>query len=205
MKHLSAFLLSVISSAALAQTPGALDSNPAPAQFTANEDNSSGGCVPIGLTVSGESVFPIHCKAFLERQRGPAAEQKSAAVEEKPAAVEEKPAVAEVKPATVEEKPAVAEEKPAAKQPEATQEAKRSEEAAPGESKSMRKAAETIPLPPRRDPRQHAAGSNDCSRFRSYDPASGTYKSYDGQMRSCHQPAGSASIEKTYLLSRSTG
>ncbi|MGB8400578.1 BA14K family protein, partial [Bradyrhizobium sp.] len=42
-------------------------------------------------------------------------------------------------------------------------------------------------------------------RFRSYDPASGTYKSYDGQMRSCHQPAGSASIEKTYLLSRSTG
>jgi hypothetical protein len=203
MKHLLAFVLSVISAAALAQTPGAPDANPAPAQLTASEDNSSGGCIPIGLTASGESVFPIQCKAFLERQREAAAEQKPTVAEQQSAAVEEKPAAAE-------QKPTVAEEKPAAQQPVAAQEAKRSEQAALGEAKPISKAAETIPLPPRRDPKQRvagsrAAGSNGCTRFRSYNPASGTYKSFDGQMRPCPQPAGGGAVEKTYLLSRSTG
>jgi hypothetical protein len=32
--------------------------------------------MPIGLTASGEIVFPIQCKEFIERQRGKAVEQK---------------------------------------------------------------------------------------------------------------------------------
>jgi hypothetical protein len=38
-----------------------------------------GGCMPIGLTVSGEMVFPIQCKEFIDRHRGKAVEQKPAA------------------------------------------------------------------------------------------------------------------------------
>jgi hypothetical protein len=42
--------------------------------------------MPIGLTASGEIVFPIQCRELIERQRGKAVEQKPAAVEEKPVA-----------------------------------------------------------------------------------------------------------------------
>jgi hypothetical protein len=38
------------------------------------------------LTASGEIVFPIQCKEFLEQEREMAVEQKPAAVEETPAA-----------------------------------------------------------------------------------------------------------------------
>lgn len=86
IKSLLALLLSVMSSAALAQTTGALNPSPVPAQPSVNEDVPPGGCMPIGLTVSGDIVFPIQCKEFIERRRGAAVEQKPAAVEEKPAA-----------------------------------------------------------------------------------------------------------------------
>jgi hypothetical protein len=42
--------------------------------------------MPIGMTASGEMVFPIQCKAIIERERGKVVEQKPAAVEEKAAA-----------------------------------------------------------------------------------------------------------------------
>jgi hypothetical protein len=47
------------------------------------EDVPPGGCMPIGLTASGEIVFPIQCKEFIERQRGTTVQQKPAVVEEK--------------------------------------------------------------------------------------------------------------------------
>jgi hypothetical protein len=34
--------------------------------------------MPIGLTASGEIVFPIQCKEFIERERGKTVEQKPA-------------------------------------------------------------------------------------------------------------------------------
>ena len=40
--------------------------------------------MPIGLTASGEIVFPIQCKEFIERQRGQALEQKATALERRP-------------------------------------------------------------------------------------------------------------------------
>ena len=84
MKQLLALLLSVTSGAALAQTTGTVDPGAAPAEPSAKADVPSGGCMPIGLTASGEMVFPIQCNGIIERGRGKAAEQKPA--EEKPAA-----------------------------------------------------------------------------------------------------------------------
>jgi BA14K-like protein len=86
MNLLLALLLTVMSGAALAQTTGTANPSSAPAAPSVKEDVPPGGCMPIGLTASGEIVFPIQCKEFIERQRGNAVEQKPAAVEEKAAA-----------------------------------------------------------------------------------------------------------------------
>ena len=79
-----ALLLSVMSGVTFAQITGTVNPSPAPAEPSVKEDEPPpGGCMPIGLTVSGEMVFPIQCKEFIERHRGKAVEQKPAAVEEK--------------------------------------------------------------------------------------------------------------------------
>jgi hypothetical protein len=86
MYRLSALLLFLMSGAAIAQTTGTVNPSPALAEPSMKEEEPvPGGCMPIGLTVSGEMVFPIECKEFIERHRGKAVEQKPAAVEEKPA------------------------------------------------------------------------------------------------------------------------
>src|SRR3977135_1594780 len=81
MQRLLALLLTAMSGAALAQTTGTVDPSPAPAEPSVKEDVPPGGCMPIGLTASGEIVFPIQCKEFIERQRGKAVEQKPSAEE----------------------------------------------------------------------------------------------------------------------------
>jgi outer membrane biosynthesis protein TonB len=158
MNRLSALLLILMSGAAIAQTTGTLNPTLAPAEPTVKEDVPPGGCMPIGLTASGEIVFPIQCRELIERQRGKAVEQKPA-VDEKPIAVEEKPAV------------------------------KQSEDVAPKNSQPAIKPVETVLLPKRVEhkPRERAMSSDDanCSRYHSYDPASGTYTGYDGQRHSC--------------------
>ena len=53
-----------------------------------------GGCTPIGVTASGEIVFPFTCKGFLERVRGPMEEPKPAAQAEKPAPAQKSEAAA---------------------------------------------------------------------------------------------------------------
>ena len=74
----------------------------------------------------------------------------------------------------MEQKPAAVEEKPAAKQ---------SGGVAPENSKPAIKPVETAPLPKRRVSSQD--GGYGCQHYRTYDPASGTYKGYDGQSHSC--------------------
>ena len=155
MKRFLALLLSVMSGAALAQTTGAVNPNPAPAEPSVKEDVPPGGCMPIGLTVSGKIVFPIQCKEFIERHRGEAVEQKPAIVEENPAAVEEKPA------------------------------AKQSEAVAPETSKPVNKPVETLQKRVEHEPYQRAMRSDNCKSYRTYDPASGTYRGFDGQRRVC--------------------
>ena len=186
---LLAILVSVAGSAALAQTTGAVNPSAAPAQPSGNADVPPGGCMPIGLTTSGEIVFPIQCKEFIERHRGaaveekPAAEQKPAAVQAKPAAVEEKPAAVEAKPAAVEEKPAAVEQKPAAVEEKSA--ARQSESVAPEDRKPANKPVETLQKRVEHEPHQRAMRSDNCKSYRTYDPASGTYRSYDGRRRVC--------------------
>src|SRR6266568_1422161 len=149
MKRLLALLvfLPLMSSAALAQTTGALDPSPAPAKPSVSEDVPPGGCMPIGLTAAGEIVFPIQCRALIERARGNAVEQKPAAAGGKSATVEEKPAA-------LEQKPAAAEEKTAAKQ---------SDDVAPEDSKPANQSLETVPLPKHGERRQRTASGESCT------------------------------------------
>jgi BA14K-like protein len=190
MKWLLALLLSVMSSAALAETTGAVNPGSVPAQPpSANDDVPPGGCMPIGMTTAGEIVFPIQCKEFIERHRGaavedkPAAEQKPTAVQAKPAAVEEKPAIVEAKPAAVEEKPATVEQKPAAVEQKSA--ARQSESVAPEDRKPANKPVEKLQKRVEHEPHQRATRSDNCKGYRTYDPASGTYRGYDGQRRVC--------------------
>jgi hypothetical protein len=193
-------LLGVMSGAALPQNIGSEDPRAAPAEPPA----PAGDCVPIGLTVSGEIVFPFHCKEFIERQK--AANQRNAAEEnQKPTAADkkpdagqektvakqsaaaEKPAIAEVKPATAERKPAAVEEKPAAVEEKTA--AKQLESVVPENSKPATETVGTVSLPKRveREARERIGPWPGCTHFRSYDPASGTYKTYDGQRRQCRE------------------
>jgi hypothetical protein len=80
-----ALLLSVMSGA-LAQTTGTVNPSAVPAESSGKEDVPPGGCMPIGMTASGEMVFPIQCKGIIERERGKSVEQNPSAVEQKPAA-----------------------------------------------------------------------------------------------------------------------
>ena len=86
MYRLSALFL-LISGAAIAQTTGTLNPNSKPA-----EDVPPGGCMPIGMTASGEMVFPIQCKGIIERGRGGPLEQKPAILEDNATKKSEAPA-----------------------------------------------------------------------------------------------------------------
>jgi hypothetical protein len=138
-RHASALccVLAVISvavtrDAAFAQTSNTPDPKPAPAESSATQDGMPppGGCKPIGLTVSGEVVFPLECKEFIERQkamnqRPPGPEPKSEIPEPKSAAAEAKPVAGEAKPAVTDDKSAAVEDKPAVvKDPSETADAK---------------------------------------------------------------------------------
>ena len=180
-----------------------------------------GGCHPIGVTVSGEIVFPMTCKDFIERHK--AADRASSAAETKPASGEASkaptaveagkalttgeadraPATADVssappaaeaskapaapdsgKPNEKDAKPAAA-EAPAneAARPVTTQAA-----VAPATADTVKSSAEpatTAALSKRTHARNRVAGSPGCTRFRTYDAASGTYRDYGGHRRSC--------------------
>jgi hypothetical protein len=64
---LCSVLLMLTGAAAFAQSADSA-TPPAPAQPSA-QDQATGGCEPIGLTASGEIVFPFRCKDMVERQR----------------------------------------------------------------------------------------------------------------------------------------
>jgi len=283
MKRLLALLLSVISSAALAQTTATVNPNPVPVQPSATDDVPPGGCMPIGMTASGDIVFPIQCKAFIERHRGAPVELKPATLEDKPAAKQSegkelegkhsedkpsegkhseelapeigKPADRPVERAVLEEKAtarqsevmtpetmppqgkqsegtqsegkplegsapesskpadkpvgtAPSEQKSAARQSEGSQseglpsedkhledkhleakhlDGKHLEEPAPETGKPATKPAEAVSSPKRAEltGRERANNLGNCTHYRTYNAASGTYRSYDGRVRPC--------------------
>src|SRR6266480_600001 len=229
MKRLLALLLSVMSSAALAQTTATVNPNPVPVQPSATDEVPPGGCMPIGMTASGDIVFPIQCKAFIERHRGAPVELKPATLEDKPAAKqsegkelegkhsEDKPSegkhseelAPEIgKPADRPVERAVLEEKATARQSEGSQseglpsedkhledkhleakhlDGKHLEEPAPETGKPATKPAEAVSSPKRAEltGRERANNLGNCTHYRTYNPASGTYRSYDGRVSPC--------------------
>jgi hypothetical protein len=187
-----------------------------------------GGCNPIGVTASGEIVFPMTCKDFIERHK--AADRDSSAAETKPAVAEASRAPATVgagkatttaeankasatadvssAPAAVEaiKAPTAAEArgapttadpgkldkkdaKPAAAKAPADEAARpvtKQSTVAPAPADTVNSAAEpatTAALPKRT--RARVAGSPSCTKFRTYDAASGTYRDFGGQRRPC--------------------
>jgi len=62
-----------VSGAAPAQTTGSTGPD-----STGKDKVPLGGCMPIGITASGEIVFPFTCKALIERLRAPIEEPKPA-------------------------------------------------------------------------------------------------------------------------------
>jgi BA14K-like protein len=170
-------LFAAMGGAALAQTTGAINPNPDPTESAAKPDVPPGGCMPIGLTASGEIVFPIQCKDFIDRERD------KAAVEQKPPAEAAKPAMADEKQA-VEPKPVAADEKPAPRQVEAVAPP---QDAGPEISKPVDKPAEAEAVPRRaaHERRPRISHSGDCSHYRTYDTASGTYRGFDGRHHRC--------------------
>ena len=152
----------------LSQTMGPANPGAAPTEPSA----SGGNCAPIGLTVSGEIVFPFQCREFIERQK---AANRTTATGEKQ------------KPTPADQKPAAVEEKTAAKQPES---------AVPEDSKPAPETVGTVALPRRaeREARERSVGPPGCTHFRSYDPASGTYRAFDRQRRPCRVAVTSTAI-----------
>jgi hypothetical protein len=156
MKYLMTLLLALTSGAALAQTTGTVTPGDAPAEPSAKEDVPPGGCMPIGLTASGEIVFPIQCRELIERQRGKAVEQKPAAVEEKPVAKQS-------------EAPTPESSNPVVKPVETV--------------KRVETGPEPKHAAPK--PRERVVRRGGCQNFETYDRESGTYKGYDGRRHSC--------------------
>jgi hypothetical protein len=216
MKHLWAILL------ILAATPPALlgisgagvaqQSSLQPRAESSEDGPPPGGCNPIGVTASGEIVFPMTCREFIERHK--AADRESSAAETKPATADasKAPAASEAnkaratadvssppaavgankaptatdpgKPDDIDAKPA------AAKDPadEAARPVTKQAVVAPAPADTVNSAAEpatTAALPKRTRARNRVAGSPGCTRFRTYDAASGTYRDYGGQRRPC--------------------
>jgi BA14K-like protein len=166
MYRFSVFVILLLWSAASAQTTGTLPSASAGAPSKA--DTPPGGCMPIGLTASGEIVFPIQCEGIIERARGSKIDQKPANSERPATTVRPEKANNSDQDATSKSEP------PAISSPMTK----------PVESDPTTKPAEKIPERKVRD----AAISNDapgCKSFRSYQPRSKTYRDFDGKRRPC--------------------
>ena len=242
MRHLWAILL--ISAATLPFSLGmssvgvAQSSEPQP-RFS-DDGPPPGGCTPIGVTVSGEIVFPMTCKDFIERHKAKDRASTAAEAETKPpeaskapdaveadkalttgeaskaadalqadkasatgeanrapakADVSGAPAAAEASTAPTAADPGKPDEKDA--KPAAAAKAAADVAAPPGTRqaavapatedtvKSSAEPATTAALSKRTRARNRVAGSPGCTRFRTYDAASATYRDFGGHRRSC--------------------
>jgi hypothetical protein len=158
-----AVLLTFACGAALGQT---MDLTVAPGDRSSSDakpEPPPGGCTPIGVTASGEIVFPFLCKDFLERFR--LSSQKPAAVEEAGQKPEDKnPPVGAASEKT---------DKPS----ETTGTVAHEPAAKPNEKDSLPKGRAGQLTRPR--------GPVGCTHFRTYDPASKTYRDFKGRQRAC--------------------
>jgi hypothetical protein len=178
---LFAATLLIAGCSAIAQTIGAESPAQAPADPIAKQNPPPGSCMPIGITVSGEIVFPFQCKEFIEQQK---------AVSRKPAGTAASADAAE-KPSVEEETPAASNQKASSSQPVENPQPENITtsgiEVGPTEAKT------TAPEPAENSPSKRSepkhrlgnGGSANCTHYRTYDSASGTYRDFRGRRRSC--------------------
>lgn len=101
-------LSQIVFGAAFAQSADAPASAASPPAADAAKDvGPFGGCEPLGMTASGELVFPLECKHKIKPKASPVASEEQAPV------AADKPVVAETKSAVTDDKPAIASEKTA--------------------------------------------------------------------------------------------
>jgi BA14K-like protein len=175
--------------AALGQTvTGAIGPSRTSTEASTKEEPPPGGCMPIGVTASGEVVFPFLCKDFIERYRA-SDEKPVAAKEASQRPVEEK---ANQKPPEEKASQKPAEEKPDEKSAEekkdspASQGLASSTDEKPPEQQAIPLPALRPVLPPeKKKGRETDRGPPGCTHFRSYDPLSATYLNNQGRRRPC--------------------
>jgi hypothetical protein len=182
-----------------AQTTGTV--TPVPADISTKDQPSSpssakegppaGGCMPIGVTVSGEIVFPFQCKDFIDQHKA-AKQDQVAPAQDKPDTTQETAAAKQPESAAADVKapetgaPEVQATKAAVSET-AAQEAKAIETATPDSAKP---AAELVVKTPKSkraglDSPTLTKGPPGCTHFRTYDPGSKTYVAYGGGRRPC--------------------
>ena len=165
-------LLAMICESALADETTAVKQDPA----SKTEEPAPGACLPIGVTASGEVVFPLLCKDFLDRTKGQPAsqsidEQKQSA--EKPASLDHNSDL-ETK---VMQKPLTE------KAPEAVQVEPNSVDTVASIQPPFNASSKL-----RTHTKSHlrrVRGSRNCTQYRTFDPDSKTYRDYSGHRRVC--------------------
>jgi hypothetical protein len=208
-------VLMVMGGIARAQTGDPATPSPVPAQSAKDDMPPPGACKPIGLTVSGEVVFPLECRAFIERalnSKPAVAMTKPSSLEPKPSAVESEPAAtvargpaAGEKPADVAEKPATAEERPASAESKSVE--PKSVETKSVEAKSVEtKPVETTPPDPNSSEPKTAAKPSEEAAPDNSQVSTGALevvplpptKRFDGRLRAQATSAPSCTHFRTY-------
>jgi hypothetical protein len=174
------------------QKPAPAEEKPAIAQEKPAAAEEKSAATDDKPAIVEQKPAPAEEKPVVAQDKPAAVEAKPATAIDKPAIVDQtstvpdaKPAVVEQKPAPAVEKPAVVHAKPAAKQKSVARPSKsaaRSKAAAP--SKPVQTAKPVQPARASHKPRERTLVML-CTRFRTYNASSGTYRGYDGQMRSC--------------------
>jgi hypothetical protein len=140
------------------------------------EEPAPGACLPIGVTASGEVVFPLLCKDFLDRTKGQTASQSTDEQRqsvEKPASLDHDSDLEN----KVVQKPLT--EKP----PEAAQLEPNSDDSVASIQSPSRASSKLLT-----DTKSHlrsVSGSRGCALYRTFDPGSKTYRDYNGHRRAC--------------------
>lgn len=136
-----------------------------------------GACLPIGVTASGEVVFPLLCKDFLDRTKGQSASQSTDEQRqstEKPASLDHNSDLE----SEVVQKPLTE------KTPEAVQVEPNSVDTVASIQPPFSSKLRTHEKLHRR-PLRRVSGSSDCRRYRTFDQDSQTYRDYSGRRRVC--------------------
>lgn len=139
------------------------------------EEPAPGACLPIGVTASGEVVFPLSCKDFLDRTKGAGAgqsadEQRQST--EKPASLDH-----DSEPESIVQKPQ------AEKVPEQTQAEPTGVDTVA--SIQAQSHASSKLLTDTKSHLRRVSGSRGCMQYRTFDPGSKTYRDYNGHRRAC--------------------